>query len=47
MIKDHRTKEQVGDVNRVLDGDLDPFIKSYLMKKASGTLGTATADDED
>ena len=47
MIKDHRTKEQVGDVNRVLDGDLDPFIKSYLMKKASGTLGTATPDDED
>ena len=47
MIKDHRTKEQVGDINRVLDGDLDPFIKSYLMKKASGTLGTATADDED
>jgi peptide chain release factor 2 len=47
MIKDHRTKEQVGDVSRVLDGDLDPFIKSYLMKKASGTLGTATADDED
>ena len=47
MIKDHRTKEQVGDVNRVLDGDLDPFIRSYLMKKASGTLGTATPDDED
>jgi len=47
MIKDHRTKEQVGDVNRVLDGDLDPFIKSYLMKKASGTLGTATADDDE
>ena len=47
MIKDHRTKEQVGDINRVLDGDLDQFIKSYLMKKASGTLGSATAEDED
>ena len=47
MIKDHRTREQVGDINRVLDGDLDPFIKSYLMKKASGTLGTATADDDE
>jgi peptide chain release factor 2 len=47
MVKDHRTKEQIGDVNRVFDGDLDPFIKSYLMKKASGTLGTATTDDED
>ena len=47
MIKDHRTREQVGDINRVLDGDLDPFIKSYLMKKASGTLGAATADDDE
>jgi len=46
MIKDHRTKEQVGDVNRVLDGDLDAFIKAYLMKKAAGTL-VAGAPDED
>jgi peptide chain release factor 2 len=46
MIKDHRTKEQVGDVNRVLDGDLDWFIKAYLMKQAAGTLAAATADDE-
>ena len=38
MVKDHRTKEEVGDVNRVLDGDLDEFIKAYLMKKATGTL---------
>jgi peptide chain release factor 2 len=46
MIKDHRTKEEVGDVNRVLDGDIDIFIKSYLMKKASGTLGQAMPDEE-
>jgi peptide chain release factor 2 len=46
MVKDHRTKEQVGDVNRILDGDLDGFIKAYLMKKANGTLGQATADDD-
>jgi peptide chain release factor 2 len=46
MIKDHRTKMEVGDVHRVLDGDLDPFIKTYLMQKASGTLGTAAAADE-
>jgi peptide chain release factor 2 len=48
MIKDHRTKMEVGDVHRVLDGDLDQFIKTYLMQKASGTLGTASpADDSD
>jgi len=46
LVKDHRTKEQVGDINRVLDGDIDQFIKSYLMKRASGTLGAATADED-
>src|SRR5689334_13056679 len=45
MVKDHRTKEQVGDVDRVLDGDIDMFIKTYLMKKSSGTL--AVTDDDD
>jgi peptide chain release factor 2 len=47
MAKDHRTKEQVNDVNRVLDGDIDVFIKSYLMKKSSGTLGEPVADEDD
>jgi peptide chain release factor 2 len=47
MIKDHRTKFEVGDVNRILDGDLDGFIKTYLMQKASGTLGAPSAADED
>jgi len=46
MVKDHRTKEEVGDVNRVLDGDIDGFIKSYLKRKAAGTLGQAGTDDE-
>ena len=44
LVKDHRTKEQVGDINRVLDGDIDVFIKSFLMKRASGTLGDARDD---
>jgi peptide chain release factor 2 len=39
LVKDHRTKVDIGDVNRVLDGDLDQFVKTYLMQKASGTLG--------
>jgi peptide chain release factor 2 len=46
MVKDHRTKEQVGDVNRVMDGDIDVFIKSYLMRKSSGTLGQSAPDDD-
>lgn len=32
MIKDHRTNTEIGDVNSVLDGDIDMFIKSYLEK---------------
>ena len=47
MVKDHRTKEQVGNVDRVLDGDLDGFIKAFLMKRSSGTLDAAAADDVD
>ncbi len=47
MIKDHRTKHQVGDVQRVLDGDIEHFIKTYLMQKASGTLGSGTADADE
>jgi peptide chain release factor 2 len=47
LIKDHRTKFEVGDVNRVLDGDLDGFIRAYLMQKASGTLGQPAAADEE
>ena len=46
LVKDHRTREQVGDVNRILDGDLDGFIKAYLMKKSSGTLGIDTSDED-
>src|SRR4029077_12056718 len=48
LIKDHRTKFEVGDVDRVMDGDLDPFIRSYLMaKKTKGKLDVQPDDDSD
>ncbi len=31
MVKDHRTKCEVGNVDGVLDGNLEPFIKAYLL----------------
>jgi peptide chain release factor 2 len=34
MVKDHRTDFEMGDANRVLDGDLDGFVRSYLLKAA-------------
>ncbi len=33
LIKDHRTKLEVGDVDRVLDGDLRPFMQAYLRMR--------------
>jgi peptide chain release factor 2 len=32
MVKDHRTNAEAGNVNAVMDGDLDAFIKAYLME---------------
>ena len=30
MVKDHRTNQESGNVQSVLDGNLDPFINAYL-----------------
>jgi peptide chain release factor 2 len=35
MVKDHRTNEEAGDVQRVLDGDLDRFIRAELERRAA------------
>jgi peptide chain release factor 2 len=37
MVKDHRTGHEVGDVQRVLDGDLDEFVRDYLEKTAASS----------
>jgi peptide chain release factor 2 len=34
MVNDHRTEVKIGDVNKVMDGDLDPFIEAYLKQSA-------------
>ena len=36
MVKDHRTDYEMGDANRVLDGDLDGFVRAYLLQQAKG-----------
>jgi peptide chain release factor 2 len=35
LVKDHRTKVEVGDVDRVLDGDLKDFIRAFLLMRRS------------
>jgi peptide chain release factor 2 len=49
LVKDLRTGHQTGDVQSVLDGDLDSFIEAYLLAAAGGTLkkGGATTEDLD
>ncbi len=37
MVKDHRTEHEVGDVQRVLDGDIDGFVRDYLEKTAASS----------
>ena len=37
MVKDHRTEHEVGDVQRVLDGDIDGFVRDYLNKTAASS----------
>jgi peptide chain release factor 2 len=47
LIKDHRTKLAVGDVDRVLDGDLDSLIHSYLVFRKTGKTATDGKDGKD
>jgi peptide chain release factor 2 len=47
LVKDVRTSTEMGNVDAVLDGDLDPFIQAYLMAAAGGTLRRGAASQED
>ena len=38
LVKDHRTEHEVGNTQGVLDGDLDGFIRAYLLAKAAGNV---------
>ncbi len=46
LIKDHRTKIEEGNVTRVLDGDIDEFIRGYLLWRRTGAPPPATEDLE-
>jgi peptide chain release factor 2 len=46
IAKDHRTKVEVGDVDKVLDGYLEPFLRGYLLAKRRGTAVVAEAEDD-
>ena len=33
LVKDHRTKKETGNIQSIMDGDLDSFIRSFLLTK--------------
>jgi peptide chain release factor 2 len=39
MVKDHRTNYEMGDAQRVLDGDLDGFVRAELLRRAGASGG--------
>ncbi len=48
LVKDHRTKFFVGNVQPVMDGDIDPFIETYLRWKwKGGVVASAETEDEE
>jgi peptide chain release factor 2 len=47
MAKDLRTRVEVGDVDKVLDGDIEPFIRGYLRMRREGNMPAAVDVDDD
>ncbi|WP_318661716.1 peptide chain release factor 2 [Treponema sp.] len=47
MVKDHRTKYECGNIQAVMDGDIDQFIEAYLKAKWNGTVSEDAGEDDD
>jgi peptide chain release factor 2 len=47
MAKDLRTRVEVGDVDKVLDGAIEPFIRGYLKMRREGGIPAAVVDDDE
>ena len=47
LAKDHRTGFEMGNIQAVMDGEIDGFINAYLQAAANGTLGKAAAASDD
>ncbi len=45
MVKDHRTGFETGNVNAVMDGEIDGFINAYLKAASKGALSSDSGDD--
>jgi peptide chain release factor 2 len=41
MVNDHRTELKIPDVQKVMDGDIDPFIEAFLSEHGSSAKGSA------
>jgi peptide chain release factor 2 len=46
MVKDHRTKLSIGDVDRVLDGGIDELIQAFLVFRKTGKIAGDAKDEE-
>jgi len=47
IAKDLRTRVEVGDVDKVLDGEIEPFIRGYLKMRREGGVPAAAVDDDE
>ena len=46
LVKDHRTKLSIGDVDRVLDGGIDELIQAFLVFRKTGKIAGDAKDEE-